>query len=186
MLNATENKKKGLVKNLAVVFLSVLVAIILFKTGILRDLFGSVQELKFIGSFVAGVFFISIFTVAPASVMLFEIVQTTPVWEVAIFGGIGSVLGDFIIFRFIKDNLADEIINFFKKTRIQKVVGIFRLSTFRWLTPLIGAIIIASPLPDELGLTMMGLSKVKTSTFILISFVLNFFGILTLALIVKQ
>jgi uncharacterized membrane protein YdjX (TVP38/TMEM64 family) len=41
----------------------------------------------------------------------------------------------------------------------------------------LGAIIIASPLPDEMGVGLMGISKLKTSQFILLSFVLNAIGI---------
>lgn len=185
MFNSSENNKKSLIKNLSIVFLSVLIAIILAKTDAFKDLLISIQGLKFIGSFIAGIFFISVFTVAPASVMLFKIAQTTPIWEVAILGGLGAVVGDFIIFRFIKNNFADEIINLLKKTKIQKIAGIIHLSAFRWLVPFIGALIIASPLPDELGLTMMGLSKVKTSTFVLISFILNSLGILALVFITR-
>ena len=174
---------RNLIKNTVVVFLSVLIAIILAKTDVFADLIASVRELRFIGSFVAGVFFISVFTVAPASVMLFEIAQTTPVWEVAVLGGMGAVAGDFIIFSFV--NLAYDVKAFFKKTKIQKAARALHLSAFRWLMPFVGAIIIASPLPDELGLAMMGLSKVKTPVFVVISFVLNFFGILFLTLVAR-
>ena len=59
------------------------------------------------------------------------------------------------------------------------------LRIFRWLIAFLGALIIASPLPDELGLTMMGFSKIKTSLFIPISFLLNSLGILIIGLIAK-
>lgn len=178
-------ERKNLLKNLSLFFLSVILAVVLAKTDAFRELLVSIQSLRFIGSFIAGMFFISVFTVAPASVMLVEIAQNTPIWEVAILGGLGAVVGDYIIFRFIRDTLADEIVNFFRKTKLQKVIGVFRLSAFRWLIPLVGAIIVASPLPDELGLTMMGLSKVNTRVFILISFVLNSLGIFLLVLAIK-
>ena len=42
---------------------------------------------------------------------------------------------------------------------------------------MIGAIIIASPFPDEIGVSLMGISKMKTYQFILISFLLNAIGI---------
>ena len=49
--------------------------------------------------------------------------------------------------------------------------------------PLTGAIIIASPLPDELGLAMMGLSRVPIAAFIPISYTMNFLGILLIEFI---
>jgi len=48
---------------------------------------------------------------------------------------------------------------------------------FTWLIPIAGAFIIASPLPDEIGISLMGLSKVKNWHFILITFLLNAIGI---------
>jgi len=48
---------------------------------------------------------------------------------------------------------------------------------FSWTLPVIGAIIIASPFPDEIGVSLMGISKMKTYQFILISFLLNAIGI---------
>ena len=45
----------------------------------------------------------------------------------------------------------------------------------------IAAIIIASPLPDEIGAAIFGALKVKTKYFLVISYTLNFLGILTVA-----
>ncbi|KKR47070.1 MAG: hypothetical protein UT80_C0011G0001, partial [Parcubacteria group bacterium GW2011_GWC1_40_13] len=67
----------------------------------------------------------------------------------------------------------------------KRLFSIFRPKLFKWLIPFIGALIIASPLPDEAGLAMMGLSKMKTSVFIPISFALNFLGILAIGLFAK-
>lgn len=39
---------------------------------------------------------------------------------------------------------------------------------FAWLTPVIGAIIIASPLPDDLGVGLLSASKIKKWQFILL------------------
>jgi hypothetical protein len=41
----------------------------------------------------------------------------------------------------------------------------------------LGAFIIASPLPDELGLTLMGMSKVRLAVLVPVSFVMNAVGI---------
>src|SRR3990167_7131268 len=52
---------------------------------------------------------------------------------------------------------------------------------FWWVIPALGAVIIASPLPDELGLIMMGLSHIRTATFIVLSFMMNAAGIFAIA-----
>lgn len=172
-------------RDLGIIILSIIIAIIVIKTGVLISLLTSTQESKFIGSFVAGIFFVSVFTAAPATVVLAEIAQSNSIFWVAFFGGIGALVGDLIIFRFIKDSLSDDFLYLIKKSKSKKLASIFRLRLFGWLMPFVGALIVASPFPDELGLTMMGLSKMKTSLFIPLSFALNFFGILVVGLIAE-
>src|SRR3989338_662830 len=174
-----------LMRDLAIVALSVIIAVVLAKTGILKDLLTATQTLKFVGSFVAGIFFVSIFTAAPATVVLIELLRANTIVEVAFFGGLGALIGDLIIFRFIKDAFAEDIRYLLEKSKIRGLVAIFKLGFVRWLAPLIGALIVISPLPDEFGLAMMGLSKMKTSLFVPISFTLNFLGILAIGLIAK-
>lgn len=175
-----------MMRNLGIVALSVVIAVIFAKTGMLAGILTSAQEWKLLGSLIAGIFFVSIFTAAPAGVALFEIAATNSIWEVALFGGIGALIGDLLIFRFIKDDLSEDIHWLIRKTKQEKLVSIFRIKLFRWLMPFIGAVIVISPFPDEIGLTMMGLSKMKTLTFIPISFLLNFLGILIIGLFAKE
>jgi len=40
------------------------------------------------------------------------------------------------------------------------------LKYLSWSLPVIGAVIIASPFPDELGISLMGFSKMKTPYYI--------------------
>jgi hypothetical protein len=180
-----ENHRNNLMKDLAIIALSVVIAVLIVKTGVLNTILISTQEVRFIGSFVAGMFFVSIFSAVPATVVLAEIAQSNSVFWVAFFGGIGALVGDLIIFRFIKDRLAEDFLQLIKKTKSGRLVSIFRLRLFKWLVPFFGALIVASPLPDELGLAMMGLSKMKTSLFIPLSFFLNSLGILIIGIIAK-
>lgn len=172
-----------LIRDLAVIVFSVVLAIVLAKTGILKNILTATQELKFIGSFAAGAFFASVFTAAPATVVLGKIAQTNSVFLVAFWGGLGALVGDLIIFRFLKDNLAKDIFYLVNKVKTKRLAAIFKLRLFYWLLPLLGALVIASPLPDELGLLLMGLSKIKTLSFIPLSFFLNFSGILAIGLV---
>ena len=180
-----DNYKNNLIKDISIVALSVLIAIILMKTGVLIDILASSKKLELFGSFIAGMFFTSVFTAAPATVVLAEIAQINSVIWVALFGGIGAMIGDLIIFRFIKNRLSEDILYLLKKSKSERLVPIFRLRIFRWSIAFLGALVIASPLPDELGLMMLGFSKMKTSLFIPISFLFNSLGILVIGLIAK-
>ena len=180
-----ENQKNNLMRDLAIIIFSIVIAVILVRTGVINNLLTSTRELKFIGSFIAGIFFVSVFTAVPATVVLAEIAQSGSVFWRAFFGGIGALVGDLIIFRFIKDNLSDDFLYLIKKSKSERLISIFQLRLFGWLIHFVGALIVASPLPDELGLTMMGLSKMKTWMFIPICFMLNFVGIFVIGTFAK-
>ncbi|MBA3285846.1 MAG: hypothetical protein H0U27_12415 [Nitrosopumilus sp.] len=151
------------------------------KIGVLKNLFTATQEFTILGSFLAGIFFTSIFTVAPASIVLAELSTQHSPFIVALCGAAGAMVGDLIIFLFIRDRVSDDITYILKKIKFKKISSLFHLGFLRVLSPLIGALIIASPLPDELGIAMMGMSKMKTYLLIPIAFIMNFFGILGIA-----
>jgi len=123
----------------------------------------------------------------PATVTLGEIAQNnTAVWT-AFFGGLGAVAGDLIIFRFVKDNLSEHIITAFENIRQKKFLLFFNRERrpIGWLLKILGAIIIASPLPDELGLLILAGIKLRYHHFFILSFFLNTVGILTISLFGK-
>lgn len=180
------NHQHNLARDFGVIILSVFTAIILAKTGALESIITSTQEVRFIGSFIAGILFVSVFTVAPATVALGEIAQSNSVIAVAIVGGLGALVGDLIIFSFVRTKVSEDFSYLIKISKSEKLISVFKLKLFRWMIPFVGALIIASPLPDEIGVTMMGLSKLKTAFFIPLSFVLNSAGILIIGIIVKN
>ena len=89
------------------------------------------------------------------------------------------MLSDITIFHFIRSkSLTDEIAHFFAYFGGNKIKHLLHSKYFSWTLPVLGAIIIASPLPDEFGIGLMGISKLKTYQFILLSFILNAVGIM--------
>ena len=95
------------------------------------------------------------------------------------------MVGDLTIFFLVRDRFAEDIVEVLKISKSKKIIHFFKKGFFRWLSPVIGAIIIASPLPDEIGITMMGLSKTKLSLLIPISFIMNFIGVLAVVSVVN-
>jgi hypothetical protein len=174
-----------LVKDLFVIFGSIVFALILAKSGVIYWVTGLSQELRIIGTFVAGLFFTSVATLAPAGVALAEIAKTSSIFWTAFFGAIGAACGDLLIFGFVKDRVSEDLAYLLSTLPTHRYKKIFHERMFRWVLPLLGAIIIASPLPDELGITLLGLSKMKVPYFIMISFTFNFIGIFVLGMLVK-
>lgn len=184
----SKSAKNYLVRDASVIALSVVVALLMVKTKLLIGILSSFSSSGIVGSFVTGLFFTSIFTTAPAIVTFGQISSGGSIINIAFFGAIGAVLGDLVIFRFIRDDLADHMMEVMKHEKWWKRVHhlTFHLKYFRWITFLIGGIIIASPLPDELGISLLGLSKMKTQQFLPISFAFNFIGILIICAVARS
>lgn len=172
-------------KNTLFLALSMVLFFLLAQTpqvdGILRQL-GYMGRL---GSLITGFFFVSTYTVVPAGYVLFELAKYQNALEVAAFAGVGAMLGDYIIFRFIRDRVMDEIMPYLSKVGTSKVRRLFTTPYFAWLVPVIGAVIVASPLPDELGVSLMGASKMKSTHFMVITYLLNAAGILVIVLLAE-
>lgn len=172
-------------KDFFVILISALVAWGLVRIGAVSNFLTLTQEYKILGSFFAGIFFTSAFTIAPASVALGGLASSGPIFLVAFWGAIGAVFGDLILFFFIRDVFADDLMKFLRKFWKNHVFPSFHLGFLKWFMPFLGGMIIASPLPDELGLTLMGLSRTHVAVLIPLSFIFNFLGIIALAEIIR-
>lgn len=178
-------RKKHLLQDIILLALSVAFAIFIVKTGTAEKIIFSLEDWKFLGIILAGMFFTSMFTTAPSIALLGTFAETTPLLIVAILGGFGAMLGDYVIFRFAKDRISKDIKYLQSFSRKDRFSEILKTQLFKFFIPLLGAFIIASPFPDEIGVIMLGVSKVKNRFFLTLSFVLNGIGILVVGWIAK-
>ena len=183
MHHKNSDSYKNLWRDMFFIVLSLLVAFLLVRLGVAKSIVSLSEEGKIIGSFLSGVFFTSAFTIAPASIAIATLSKTTPIFILAFWGACGAVLGDMILFLFIRDKFADDLEAALHHYHDKKLTRFFHRKFFHWLSPLIGALVIASPLPDEVGITMMGISKIRIWALVLISFSMNFLGILLVAFV---
>ena len=181
-----EIQRNNILRDIGIVFLSTLVALVLIKTGAIQNLLGATRAAGVVGSFIAGIFFVSIFTSVPATVALAELSLNHSLVLIALFGGLGALVGDAAIFRFVRGSVLTDVLHrSFENPEPGWFMRLFRHATFNWIIKVAGALIVASPFPDEIGLAMMGLTKMRTRVFIPLSFSLNFFGILVVGLIAR-
>jgi hypothetical protein len=178
-------KKDQFVRDVFFVAVSICVAVYALKNGYVEAILSALGGYAILGSFFAGMFYVSIFTTAPAAVFLLELSNNNPLWLVALAAGLGGLIGDLLIFKFMEDNLSEDIKWLLSKTGHKRVFYIFKRKMFRWFVPFIGAILVASPLPDELGLALMGFSKLKLRAFIPLSFILDFASVYILVYLVE-
>lgn len=175
--------RKNIKEDLIAVSVSVLFAWLLISSGTLSSFLAETDTGKIFESFVVGLFFTSAFTIAPAAIFLAELSQSISPWAVAFFGALGAMCGDLILFIFIRDRLAADIKALFPKSAVRRFLNSFHLGFWKWLSPVLGALIIASPLPDEFGLSLLGLSRTRVALLLPIAFLMNFLGILGVAVL---
>ncbi len=164
-------------KNTALLVVSVVAFFWLARTPQVDAAIKSVGNLGYLGAFITGLFFVSTFTVAPAAVVLFHLAGQLHAVEIALLAGAGAMVGDYFIFRFMKERVFAELMPLASKLQTPRMKVLFKSPYFAWVLPVVGAFVIASPLPDEVGVSMMGLSKVKQWQFFLLAFALNAVGI---------
>ena len=180
-----ERVKTHILRDVLIIIFSIFLAMMLVRSGGVQRFLDSSNSIAIIGSFIGGILFTSIFSAAPATVALGQLAQDHSILLVSFFGGLGALLGDLIIYRFVKDSVSEDIEYLLKKAHAERLASIFKLKIIRWIIPFLGALVVASPLPDELGLTILGLSKMRPQNVMPITFFLNFAGILVVSLIAR-
>jgi uncharacterized membrane protein YdjX (TVP38/TMEM64 family) len=166
-------------QNLIFLIVSLIVAYVFIESTTVHEIIKNIGAFGYAGTFFAGMFFSYALTAAPASAALFLLGNTlrTP-FIIAVIGACGAMISDYLIFRFVRDRLMKEI-----RTTEKEILGNeiqFKINPkglAAKLIPILAGIIIASPLPDELGVALLGASKIRTRKFLQYSFILNLLGI---------
>ncbi len=137
-----------------------------------------VISLSYVGVFISGMLFSYGFTAAPATALLLILAKQHNIFIATIIGGLGALITDLLIFQFIRTTFSDEIKQLAKEKifmRINKKIP----KTFKlYFLPFLASFIIASPLPDEIGVSLMAsTTKISFKAFAIISILLNTIGI---------
>lgn len=179
----TRKHKKWAYKNTLLLILSIAVFLFIADTEIVERLLSHASTFGYWSAGFAGMLFVSTFTIAPGTAILFHLAEEFDPYLIALFAGVGAVIGDLLIYRFFKGSIFKELTPLFNRFGGSHLVTLMHSPHFGWFTPVLGAAIIAIPiLPDELGIGLMGISKVKEWQFILLTYSLNVFGVLVIVL----
>lgn len=175
-----------LIVDLILIIVSVLIAVVCLRLGIFDAIIQALNGWSVFGIFIAGIFFTSVFTTAPAIVLLSQFALTHNPILVALVGGLGSVIGDMIIFKFVKDRFSSDLSEAFRGMKpVDRLKKLAEIKFFRGLLFFVGGFILASPLPDELGVTVLGFSRMNMKYFLIVSYIFNSFGIVVIGLIAR-
>src|SRR3990167_6955771 len=86
-------------KNTALLILSLILLFYFTKGDFIQNIIKTIGSFGYLGAFITGVFFVSVFTVAPSTIVLYDLADFLNPTLIALFAGLGAVLGDYFIFR---------------------------------------------------------------------------------------
>lgn len=159
------------------------VAVFLFRDEGVQSFFHGLGDLGYLSALFGGMMFAFGFGAPFGVALLATIADDVNILLAAAVGGVGALISDYLLFKFIRVTFQDEIDRF----RNSKAFALFNGLVMMRMPPKlvyyisvgIAGLIIASPLPDEVGVTLLAsLATIKERTFIVIAFSLNTLGIL--------
>jgi len=166
--------------------LGVALAALLVQLDMVSNFLLSFNQLGYLGAFLAGLLYAFSFTAAIGVLLIVNMAVEMPLLAVSIVAALGTVLGDYLIFSFIRDTFFKQIKYEYEEVK-EEVKAVLHPNRYvRWLLIALGLIIIASPIPDEIGVSLLGLSRIKKPYFIGLTYILNFIGIFLLLSIASK
>lgn len=175
--------KNKILHDLLIVTLILVCTFIAGRFGLIDATVSLLEPSYLVAIFVAGFFFTSVFTTIPAIALLAHFGAIHDPFLVAVVGASGSLVGDMLVFRFFKKEMIPDMQSVLARSPFKKIKHLLDKKAFRFFITSLGAIVIASPLPDEIGLALMGLSRVSLPVFIILSYTFNLLGIYTISLL---
>lgn len=150
-------------------------AYILFVTTPLGEYISGLGAIGYLGIFFAG-FLYSFGFSAPIATGMLLVTNPENILLASCIAGLGSVVSDVLLFRFAKKSLKKEINEIEKIKTINKIekklTNCFSRRIKKQIMYLLAILFIASPLPDEIGITFLAsVTKITEKYIATISFV---------------
>ncbi len=169
---------------------TVVAAIFLFYEANTYEAFNNfILSLGYVGTFFAGVFYAYGFTAAPATAVLLLLAKEQHLFVAVLIGGFGALLSDLLIFNFVRHSFIGEIRKLKEERFVKSIVHKFRNlfgRFYKYVFPAIACFLISSPLPTEVGVTMMaGLRKISAKKFMVLAYFFHSLGMLIILTIGK-
>lgn len=177
-----EFKYKKLILNSLVLFASLSLSWWILKSAQFQNVLEIILPVRFLGDFLAGLFYTSFLTSPISLAMLVVLAEDSNPIFLALIAGLGAALGDFLIVKLFRERLNKEFKEVTHHKFVLKVDNFLAENRLGFVKQALGIIIIASPFPDEIGLFLLGASTLKYKDILIITYVLNTVGILLFSL----
>lgn len=168
------------------------VAYVLYQIGMFEWLDGRLHGFGYPGAFAAGLLFSYGFTTPFAIAAFVAMAHEVNPFIAAPLAGVGAFLSDLVIFELLRVSFFGNELERLRHTSIVgRIHGLLHHDTMperlrRYSLWALTAIVIASPLPDEIGVAMLSsTTKVGGRTFGIICVTMNTLGILAIMLVVR-
>ncbi len=163
-------------------FIAIILAYFFFQIPSVSQAIGLFGSFEYLPIFFGGLLFSAGFTTPIATGFFLSIDPAVSVFSVALVAGLGALIADLGIFSFIKLSFMDEFHKLEKTSFIRHIVDgtkkILSKKARMFFVYFLVCVIIASPLPDELAVTLLaGFTRIHPYGFTLISYVGNTIGI---------
>src|SRR3989338_1798917 len=158
--------------------LTFMLAYLLFYNRTYEPFHDFVASLSYIGTFISGALYVYGFTAAPATALLLILAKEQNIILASLVGGLGALIGDLIIFSAIRHAFADEIEKLFEEEIVKYIHSKTPSFVKKYLVPAAVVFIIASPLPDEVGIALLAATRnISLRLFSVFSYLINTVGI---------
>ena len=169
---------------LSLFIVSVILVYFLFSGLAYKPLHDALVFMGYFGTFLAGLLYPYALTSAAGTGILLILAKEQNILLAGVIAGIGALISDIIIFLFVKHGFSDEVQKLSKETVVQTVnrwipdsVRVYLLATF-------AGILIASPLPTEIGIMLMtSIKNISIKKFVIIVYILHASAIFIILLI---
>lgn len=173
---------------LTLYIIAIFLAYFLFQIPSVSQSIESFNSIEYLPIFFGGLLFSAGFTTPLATGFFLSIDPAINLYSAALIGGLGALIADLGIFSFIKLSFMDEFHKLEKTSFIRNIVDAtnnnFPKKIRKALIYFTACIIIASPLPDELAVTLLaGFTRIHPYGFATISYLGNAFGIYLMLLL---
>ncbi|MBI4095956.1 MAG: hypothetical protein HY438_03790 [DPANN group archaeon] len=157
---------------------SLIIASLILTSEFVKNILNNLGEYGYIGTLIASSFYSDVFTVGPSAAILLLLSPTQNIFIFSTLGAFGAMFSDYVLFKIFGKTIGKSMVRLNGRIALKK----HTLHIVRKLGPIVAFFIILSPLPDELGLSILSILKYPDRKVLVLSFAANWLGIFLIGL----
>lgn len=169
---------------LSLFIISVILVYFLFSGLAYKPLHDALVFMGYFGTFLAGLLYPYALTSAAGTGILLILAKEQNLLLAGVIAGIGALISDIILFLFVKHGFGDEVQKLSKETVVRTIIRRIPDSVRAYVLTIFAGLLIASPLPTEIGIMLMtSIKNMSVKKFVIIVYILHSSAIFIILLI---